>query len=411
MSPSRRRYVPRLPLLLAALLAPLGCDFQDPFIRGLFANVDTDLLRTQYFVTGGNAQRAVILRAQLPEFDSSAAPPEEYAPTQFDLGVLDVATLSSRLLEVEADTAALMEVTDGQSIAWVVSPIDHETGQSAGGPDERFVAVLDIDSGATTRYFEGLTVDDVAISSVLGIDPQHLVLLGSADDDAAAWIILDRGTGERRVLPDAPPAWFGQFRLRDGQAYAVIHQGPAEGDPATGNGPAGFYELLRVDLARLNREVLLSGLTDVGEKLALVGPRLVWQESTYTSDFAAVATFAVRAYNLDTAQTETILSIDDVGGAPGTFLRLVDVGDAGMILERTSFRPPFASDVALELAGFDGSSRTFFSYTSELTRLALIPSDPRIFGSRIIWRDPFDGHWLAYDVQTGQTQSFDLFGG
>ncbi|RMF73180.1 MAG: hypothetical protein D6744_15935 [Planctomycetota bacterium] len=388
---------------LMSFLVPLaGCGLGPAAGLFFFSPATFDALRVQELMLGGNSERAVATRVTLPalnELLGAAGDPNNLPPVQTQLIVLDLAGGTARALDVRSDLFSAQPATDGNIAAWV-----SHTRRGGGS-----VFVVDLLTGETTQYVEGLVVDGVLLFEPIAVDGQHVVLSGFADGALGSRLaVLDLNTGEVALTPrdddsDIDSVFDGVLRWPNLITLQAAHL-PDGSDPNSFAGPPTFA-LVQIDLTTGARNVLLDNLASSASALKLEGSHVLWIETTY--DRQRGATSNLQDYDLDTAALTTLISFTTPPQARESMDSefISDYSRAGVIIERSEMTGPMEFERSTRFVGLDGATTELFTARLGLAAGAMTAVQPILVGGKVVWKSPNSDAYNVLDVSTQQVQA------
>lgn len=379
-----------------------GCGFGPAAGLLFFSPATFDALRVQELLLGGNSQRAVAIRVTLPafgEFLGAAGDPNNLPPVQTQLIVLDLAGGTARALDVRSDLFSAQPATDGNLAAWV-SP-DRRGGGS--------VFVVDLQTGETTQYVEGLAVDGVLLFQPIAVDGQHVVLSAFANDGLGSrLVVLDLSTGQTALTPSGDDE--GSDSVFEGVLRwpnLITFQAAKPAAPADPNSfsASPTFALIQIDLTSGARRVLRDGLAPGASELKLDGSHVLWIETTYDRERGASSN--VQDFDLDTGALTTLYSLTTPPFAPETMggEAIVDFSRAGVIVERSEMTGPLAFERSMRFVSLDGAVTELFTAQLGVNAGAIAVVQPMLIGDTVVWKSPDSDAYSVLDTATGQTQT------
>jgi len=320
-----------------------------------------------------------------------------------DIGVLDVGALTARTIvrDIPQTTfryfAPFFEIVGNERwIAW--------TGDALG------VGVANVRTQEQFRLFD--SPQDPLWADAVALTGDHLVAFVS-DPNASTGrlVVVDLNTREVNDLSDRSLTRY-QDTWNAGEGMVAILRNP---DPNATDADANRPDaLLVLDVATGERLASLPLLEHwPGYFLAIVPSRVLWTETDYEANRKWL-----RALDVGSGEVTTLAELDFERIAEDGSETSEDVlvaGASGYLLSRThSLLAPSGDwwdhgQTTIEYRGYDGSAQTVLEYDWAFLNPPLFDMSPALSDGFVIYRHPFEGDFVRFDLSTGRQERFDPF--
>lgn len=344
---------------------------------------------SDFEIIGGNSERVIIARADyVSEFEQFTS-----------VASVDLGSLRGEVVLTDLNSDVWSMRSDGSWVVW----LDHSA-------HDLLIRAHDLRDGTEALYMVEPPIDG-SLELVKVDGGRVLIEVDDWDSSISALVVVDLATGDQTT--------FGPFTLADGWLNSVTLSGDLlvmrvfpEIEPATQD----LDTLLagaNLELANLSTGEQSTLVSDVGSKpwafnaTLIANNQVIWVEQDIDRRLAEV-----RSYDLQTGDIDTLLDYD-TSDFSNTVLFLGG-GDDGLLFTRSEYEPPtpplFLDGSEVEkyiLWSFDGQAKTLFEIATGHQRLGSTPLE--YVGHFVVYRHPFDGDFVIYDVKTQSERRVDPF--
>lgn len=370
----------------AAICASTGCAL---IFAGLPDAIPVFAQDSDFEIIGGDSERVLIARTDYSqEF-------EEFTR----VASVDLRSLQSEVVLTDVNSSVWSMRSDGSWVVW----LDHSA-------DDLLIRAHDLRDGTEALYMVEPPIDG-SLGLVQVDRGRLLVEVDDWDSNISALVVVDLATGDQTT--------FGPFTLADGWLNSVTLSGDLLVTRVFPEIEAGTQDLdtllagANLDLVNLSTGEQSTLVSDVGSKpwafnaTLIANDQVIWVEQDIDRRLAEV-----RSYDLQTGEIDTLLDYD-TSDFSDTVLFLGG-GDDGLLFTRNEYEPPtpplFLDGSEVEkyiLWSFDGQAKTLFEITTGHQRLGSTPLE--YVGHFVVYRHPFDGDFVIYDVKTQSQRRVDPF--